>query len=164
MLHKPVSHPHPRLRPQAIVLLIAFIGTMFGYCLGLWCKNAVAAQSMLVPSLMPMIIFCGFLFNRNAVKDYFWEFWYISFFRYAFMPLIVNEFKQGTFEDCDMAKGELCPLGQGEVSRSIVYSSQVLDIPESVLPDYLYISLGYLCFLIITGYYFIRYQARKRYG
>mmetsp|Transcript_31094 Transcript_31094/g.71887 ORF Transcript_31094/g.71887 Transcript_31094/m.71887 type:complete len:605 (+) Transcript_31094:563-2377(+) len=148
----------------AIVLLIAAIGTMFGYCLGLWCKNAVAAQSLLVPSLMPMIIFCGFLFNRNAVKDYFWEFWYISFFRYAFMPLIVNEFSHGTFDNCELAKGELCPLGYGKVDRSIVYSAQVLDIPESVLPDYLYISLGYLAFLIVVGYYFIRYQARKRYG
>ena len=112
---------------------------------------------------------CG-LFLPDAHRDapplhpLFPKFWYISFFRYAFMPLIVNEFKHGTFEECDMAKGELCPLGQGRVPRSIIYSDQVLDIPESVLPDYLYISMGYLAFMIIAGYYSIRYQARKRYG
>ena len=75
-----------------------------------------------------------------------------------------NEFKHGSFEDCEIAKGQLCPLGQGRVPRSTVYSGQVLDIPESVLPDYLYISAGYLGFLIVIGYYFIRHQARKRYG
>ena len=80
------------------------------------------------------------------------------------MPLIVNEFSHGTFDNCELAKGELCPLGYGKVDRSIVYSAQVLDIPESVLPDYPYISMGYLAFLIVVGYYFIRYQARKRYG
>ena len=37
-----------------------------------------SAQAILTPALMPLIVFCGFLIQRDNVKPWFLEFWYAS--------------------------------------------------------------------------------------
>ncbi len=146
-------------------LLLACQGQAFGLLLGVFARDAQAAQAILIPAMMPMIIFCGFLLQRHDVQPYFIEFWYISFFRYGFAPLVVNEFRYGHFEQCD-SPGAHCPLGTEpiEMPRSEVLSKNVLNIPLEAVPRFAYIQLGYFGITLLVTYYSMRYQARKKYG
>ena len=89
----------------------------------------------------------------------------MSFFRYGFAPLVVNEFRRGAFEPCD-APGAHCPLGTEpvEMPRSEVLSQNVLDMPLEAVPRFAYIQLGYLGATLLVTYYAMRYQARRKYG
>ena len=149
----------------ASFLLLACQGQAFGLLLGVFARDAQGAQAILIPAMMPMIIFCGFLLQRHDVQPYFIEFWYISFFRYGFAPLVVNEFRYGHFEQCD-SPGAHCPLGTEpiEMPRSEVLSKNVLNIPLEAVPRFAYIQLGYFGITLLVTYYSMRYQARKKYG
>ena len=111
---------------------------------------------------MAQIIFCGFLIQKDDVQPYFIEFWYMSFFRYGFTPLVANEFRYGSFDDCRAAGAE-CPLGVGRVARSTVVTD-VLGFDLDAIPRYDYIQLMYFGATLVVTYYAMRYQARKQYG
>ena len=91
------------------VYMLAFIGLVYGFTIGTVAKSPQKAQQMLIPCIMPLIIFCGFLLQYDGVQIYFRPIWFASFFRYAFTILVVNEFSHGTFDKCDPSR-DFCPL------------------------------------------------------
>jgi len=124
------------------------------------------AQALLIPSIMPQLLYSGYLIQRSSVQPYFLEFWYISFFRYSFTVLAVNEFEDGHFAPCAnqlVGGDDYCPYGNGRVERSFVVTD-VLSFDENAIPRFYYVMLGYLALLLFLTYYTLRYQARRKYG
>jgi len=62
------------------------------------------------------MIFSGFLLNTNKTPDYFIWIEYMSFFKYAFRALVINEFKHITFHcrASELING-VCPIPNGTV-------------------------------------------------
>jgi len=152
----------------ATVYNLALIGLLYGFTLGTIAKSPQQAQQLMIPCIMPLIIFCGFLLQYDGVQWFFLPLWYISFFRYAFTILVVNEFYQGTFDACHPLKGDYCPLAaftplKSKVDRKLVIT-KILDFPMDAIPDYFFILLLYTVAISIIAYYTLRYQARRRYG
>mmetsp|Transcript_21042 Transcript_21042/g.67805 ORF Transcript_21042/g.67805 Transcript_21042/m.67805 type:complete len:252 (+) Transcript_21042:1291-2046(+) len=163
------------------VYLLALIGLVYGFTIGTVAKSPQKAQQLLIPCIMPLIIFCGFLLQYDGVQIYFRPIWFASFFRYAFTILVVNEFKRGNFDNCDLTK-DFCPLAAYEGSRDdsslgglggIVGTSvvkrkfvitEILDFDQDAIPKYFYILIIYAACLATTAYYILRHQARRRYG
>ncbi|KAJ8599057.1 hypothetical protein CTAYLR_007595 [Chrysophaeum taylorii] len=94
----------------AAVSALAYIGLIYGFMIGTIAHSPQKAQQLLVPAIMPLLIFCGFLIQYDGVRFYFLELWYASFFRYAFTILVVNEFSRGKFKKCHLSRHHYCPL------------------------------------------------------
>lgn len=156
----------------ATVILLAYIALVFGFMIGTVSQSAQKAQQLLVPSIMPLIIFCGFLLQWDGVRSYFLPLWYASFFRYAFTILVVNEFDSGEFDACATSENHFCPLNSYggtltedgiKVDRKYVVS-KILKFRSDAIPLYYYVLLIYALGISAAGYYLIRRQARRRYG
>lgn len=74
----------------ALLILISNIGAGVGLFLSAWFKRRYCPVT-----IIPFMIFSGFLVNDNSVPDYFMGS-YLSFIKWAFEALILNEFKDTT--------------------------------------------------------------------
>lgn len=173
------------------VCLLAYIALVYGFMIGTIAHSPQKAQQLLVPSIMPLIIFCGFLIQRDGVRPYFLELWYLSFFRYAFTILVVNEFSDGQFDPCKTSANHFCPLNaysKHNANSDPRQSNVTSGIPCDLLPDiavrvdrkyvitkmmqfrtdaiplYFYVLLVYAACISFAGYHLLKFQARRRYG
>uniref|UniRef100_A0A0G4HZB8 ABC transporter domain-containing protein n=1 Tax=Chromera velia CCMP2878 TaxID=1169474 RepID=A0A0G4HZB8_9ALVE len=81
--------------------LLCFIGTSLGLALGSVANDFKDAQQTLLPILVPLFLFSGYVIPYNSIPDYFqWLYW-VSFFQYAFSLLRINEFKGIDIHDKD---------------------------------------------------------------
>ena len=135
--------------------------------MGVFAADAQGAQALLTPSMMPLMLFCGFLIPFSEVKDYFKEFLYLSFFRYAFDALMAYEFRHGTFDYCDPSNpNHYCSLGPYKERRNQVLRKEIYDIQQRSDPSdsLLYLVIYFAVVLVVTYYTFKYKVARAKYG
>jgi len=90
----------------AITSLQACIGVGFGLAIGAIANDFAQAQAMVAPSIIPLILFSGYVIPYDQIKDYFLWLYYASFFQYGFSALQINQFHDWDFNDCDLTKME----------------------------------------------------------
>ena len=81
--------------------LLSLVGSAIGVLVGCLSKDLSAARGMILPTIVPLLIFSGYLIPRDRIPWYFTWMYYASFFQYSFGLLQVNELTNRTFtEDC----------------------------------------------------------------
>ena len=80
---------------------MSLVGGALGVVVGCLCKDVGAARTAILPTLVPLLIFSGYLIPLSRIKVYFKWCYYASFFQYSFAILQLNEFSGRTFDkDC----------------------------------------------------------------
>jgi ABC-type multidrug transport system permease subunit len=74
-----------------ILVLAANVGSSLGLLLGILAKDSGTAISLTPIVIMPFMIFSGFFVNSDNVPPYFIWIEYISFVKYGFRALVLNE-------------------------------------------------------------------------
>lgn len=68
--------------------------------MGTHAKDIQEAQGMIIPVLMPLMLFSGFFLPYEEIPFFFRWLYEISFLRYAFNVLKINQWQDVTFDDC----------------------------------------------------------------
>eukprot|EP00128_Syssomonas_multiformis_P013525 Colp12_sorted_trinity150504_noHs@26050 len=135
-------------------------GAMLGVAVGSAIPSVHFGQTVIPPVLFPLQLFSGYLIRPEQIPVYFKWLYYLSFYQYGFQITSVNEFETLVFEPCtDSADSGRCPFGPKGTGKSVL---GFLDYDPADTPRNVYILLGYLGFLILAGYFVLKYQARKR--
>jgi len=93
------------------ILLTSNAAFSLGYAISAAAPTVGVALAVGPLVLMPLLIFGGFFVNTASIPDYFIWLEYISFFKYGFEAIVVNEW-QGKLIGCD--PDEVCALTTGE--------------------------------------------------
>ncbi|GBG30506.1 ABC transporter G family member 27 [Hondaea fermentalgiana] len=101
----PIVGLYPSARQYFLYLfgtmLITAFGSALGLMLGSTSKNVQDAQSKMIPVVMPLLLFCGFLIPYSEIPYYFtWLYW-LSPFQYALSGLLIVEFEPRTLVQAD---------------------------------------------------------------
>jgi hypothetical protein len=88
-----------------VLALENFVGLSLGIMLSACFSNVTMAAQVAPAVVILFLMFSGFLINEDSVPVYFVWLKEISFIRYAFKAVAVNEFQDASF-DCN-----LCPIG-----------------------------------------------------
>ena len=78
----------------AINVLCSNVGNAYGMLLGAAAKDSNVALTLQPVVLIPFVIFSGYFINSDNVPPYFIWIEYISFVKYGFHSLVINEVKQ----------------------------------------------------------------------
>lgn len=80
-----------------ILALENFVGIALGMVISAWLKSVEMAPQVAPAFVVLFLMFSGFLINDSSVPV--WLIWlkHISFIRYAFTALAINEFKDAVF-------------------------------------------------------------------
>ncbi|CAK9014867.1 ABC transporter ATP-binding protein/permease wht-1, partial [Durusdinium trenchii] len=112
---------------DAALLCITFTAVAIAYVLGSGLKNPQSAFQFFPVVMLIPLIFSGFLILPNDIPVWYIWIFYISFIRYGYSLLVLNQFDTGlVFEACN-ATVDSCPFGEGEVSGSEVISTSGFD-------------------------------------
>lgn len=76
-----------------VLILVSNVGSAMGMLLGTAASDASVAISLVPVTLIPFMIFSGFFINTDNVPPYFIWIEYISFIKYGFHALVLNEVK-----------------------------------------------------------------------
>ena len=88
--------------------------TAIGYMFGTIFPNVASATQTIPSLLIPMVFFSGLFIAPENIPSYFIWLYYLSFLQYAYTVLVVNEFKDRSFEPCtpqQLATPGACPFG-----------------------------------------------------
>ena len=80
-----------------VLMLENFAGIALGMVISAWLKNVEMAPQVAPAFVVFFLMFSGFLINEDSVPAYLIWVREISFIRYAFRALCVNEFRGATF-------------------------------------------------------------------
>jgi len=140
-----------------ILVLVGNIGSSFGFIVGILAADSATAITLVPVTIIPMSIFSGFFLNNHNVPPYFIWVEYLSFIKYAFQGLFLNEFSDITF-NCkghELPDGVSCPIPNGQYLIK-QYEMDTLNIWECMV-----ILIGMLAFLKIVGYISLLYKMKK---
>ena len=140
------------------LLLLGLFANFVGVFIGSVAPNQTVATLAVSPAVVPPLMCAGYFFHKNdltkSIQHVVYPFWYLSYLRYTFYILVVNEFRNGQFQVCD---GEdYCPFNnyvvhpeQG-VSHDVI-AKEYLAIPQgTVLPFYYFILLGFIFGILVV--------------
>lgn len=84
-----------------ICILIYQVVVSFGYLISCITPNLQAAVTLATPSITPLFIVGGFFMNSGSISD--WWLWlkYVSWFSYGNELLVINQWDNVTFPDCN---------------------------------------------------------------
>jgi ABC-type multidrug transport system ATPase subunit len=80
--------------------VMSSIGAALGLFIGSLVSNTQQAQQVVMPTLVPLELFSGYIIPYNKIPSYFLWLYNISFFAYALSLLEINQFKGMKFSDC----------------------------------------------------------------
>jgi ABC-type multidrug transport system permease subunit len=86
---------------MSVLSMLSVIGAAIGIVVGTQCKDIQEAQGMIMPVLMPLMLFSGFFIPYDEIPVFFKWLYDLSFLRYGFNILKVNQWKNINFDDCD---------------------------------------------------------------
>jgi len=92
------------------ILLTANAAFSLGYAISAVAPTVGVALAIAPLIMMPLLIFGGFFVNTDSIPKYFIWLEYMSFFKYGFEAIVVNEWNGKTI-GCDT--GEICALTSG---------------------------------------------------
>jgi len=81
--------------------MLTMIGCSMGVMYGSRCLVPDDAIKLVMPTIMPTMLFSGFMVPFNRIPVYFKWIYYASFFQYGLGLLLINEFEDVVFSDCD---------------------------------------------------------------
>jgi hypothetical protein len=90
-----------------VMILENAVGLSLGMMLSAMFKNVQMASQLAPAVVILFLIFSGFLINEDSVPTYFVWLREISFIRYAFKAVAVNEFQGASFE-CSQSEEAVC--------------------------------------------------------
>jgi len=123
---------------------------MIGVMLGATSKDIKDAQSKLLPTIVPMLLFSGYVIPYADIPVFFRWIYYVSIFQWAFTILRINQ-----FHDLDFADG-----GTGDMYLDMVDCSAA-DHP---LAPMFGILAAYAVGTILVSYAVVRIQAVRKTG
>ena len=96
----------------AVLGILSVCGAGLGIVVGTIAKDIQEAQGLVIPILMPLMLFSGFFLPYNDIPIYFRWLYEISFLRYAFNILKINQWADVNFSDCDDSSvmSTVCPF------------------------------------------------------
>lgn len=97
----------------AVGILIGAIGVTLGFGIGVLLPSVDLAASVVVPLIMPLILFSGFLIPYPSIADRWYILWlyYVSFFQWSFKVMAISQFNYFTFKNCKSALFSNSSLG-----------------------------------------------------
>ena len=75
----------------AITVLLSNVGCAMGLLLGVLASDASVAVALVPVTILPFMLFSGFFLNSKNVPPYFIWIEYISFVKYGFRAVVLNE-------------------------------------------------------------------------
>ena len=144
------------------IILLGCVGSCLGLLIGTVVDDITFAQTLIPPLMLPLILFSGFLQRPQNISNAFKWIYHASFFQYGFQSMIIEEFQEGTFENCTSAPGEpfQCPFGPGLVPKKIVIESFGYHSADFVRN--LTILLAYIVLFVFLGHNLMKINSRKR--
>ncbi len=136
------------------MLLTSQIGSCLGFILGTFARDSNVGVSLVPITIIPFMLFSGFLVNQDSVPIYLKWFDSISFMKKIFQSLVTNEYANLTFT-CAPAPSSECPIQTGEQYLGILGFSDV-SVRDQAL-----ILLGYVIALRILGYIALWFKTKR---
>eukprot|EP00756_Hemistasia_phaeocysticola_P029706 Hpha_TRINITY_DN16247_c1_g1::TRINITY_DN16247_c1_g1_i1::g.15438::m.15438 len=177
-----------------VLLLCSGIGVSLGIAVGATSDDVRQAQQKILPTIVPMLLFSGWVIPYHNIPVFLkWVYW-ISMFQYAFAALKVNQFHGITFHDkqitggfntpvpcADIFKGNetVCamtglpstglliaklPGVETQVTGDEYLNSQNLNPDDNPIWRNVLILCAYLIVVLFPAYRVIKYKARQKSG
>jgi hypothetical protein len=139
----------------AILALMSLIGSSIGIIVGATTADLDSARSAIMPTLVPLLIFSGYLIPFQKIAPYFRWAYYASFFQYSLGGLELNEFEARVYtRDCPAETA-------AEAAYAMIHSAYP-DVPLPPLPT------NYTCsgtdYLRGQGLYPVKYGGKGGYA
>eukprot|EP00027_Filamoeba_sp_ATCC50430_P001778 CAMPEP_0168555874 /NCGR_PEP_ID=MMETSP0413-20121227/8573_1 /TAXON_ID=136452 /ORGANISM="Filamoeba nolandi, Strain NC-AS-23-1" /LENGTH=847 /DNA_ID=CAMNT_0008586765 /DNA_START=41 /DNA_END=2584 /DNA_ORIENTATION=- len=141
-----------------ILVLVTNIGSAMGMLLGVLARDSGVAVALVPVTIIPFILFSGFLVTVGGCPDWFIWMIYISFARWSFQALVLNEFTDLTITcSKDQEINGVCRTSNGNQ----VISDYGLDDAGSIL-DCVLVLIGLWVGLRIVGFLALMWKARGK--
>ncbi|KAL5006506.1 hypothetical protein ScPMuIL_015312 [Solemya velum] len=85
-----------------VAILVANAAVSLGYMISSLARNTGLALSMSAPVMMPLVLFGGPFLNNGTIRVYFVWLEYLSWYRYAYELLVINQWEGITSLECDI--------------------------------------------------------------
>jgi len=83
-----------------ILALLSTVGAALGLLVGSMVKDIQAAQQAVMPTVIPLMLFSGYLIPFAKIPSYFKWLYYSSPFAYSFNALQITVYRDVVFTDC----------------------------------------------------------------
>eukprot|EP00762_Andalucia_godoyi_P003414 ANDGO_04254.mRNA.1 ABC transporter G family member 1 len=144
------------------VILLSNVGSSVGFLLAVSAPDPDAAISLLPFVMISAMVFGGLFINTSSVPVYFLPFQMISYIKWGFEGLSINEF-EGLVLHCKSSQivyGQFCPVTSGEqVLDSLAFDSSTVALAFGILLAEFFV-FRILSFLVISV--IVRRQYTKR--
>ncbi len=137
--------------------IMSSIGAALGLFIGSQVKDTQQAQQVVMPTLVPLELFSGYLIPYNKIPDYFLWLYHISFFSYALNMLQLNQFHGMKFSDC--VRSEVCPVACFETGEELLEQLHI-DL-DSQPKNFMALGITFLV-LSILAYYGLKILISRR--
>ncbi|KAM3573414.1 hypothetical protein VYU27_004594 [Nannochloropsis oceanica] len=135
------------------------IGAALGFLVGCLTSDIQRMQQIVVPTLLPLLVFSGYMIPLARMPKYLkWLYWG-SFYQYMYSSLVINHFSGLTFTDCPTrstgsdVEGYTCKHHGEEVLAALALAPDQLVRNAGVL-------VGTLVVFLSLGYTALRYKSR----
>jgi ABC-type multidrug transport system ATPase subunit len=140
----------------AILALMSCIGSSLGIIVGATSADLDSARGAIVPTLVPLLIFSGYLIPFAQIAPYFRWAYYASFFQYSLGALEINEFAHRAYSrDCPAARA-------AEAAIALIHATYP-HVPLPPLPAN-YTTCSGRDYLEAQGLYPLKYGGRQGYA
>jgi ABC-type multidrug transport system ATPase subunit/ABC-type multidrug transport system permease subunit len=127
-----------------------FAGISLGMMLSASFKNVQMASQLAPAVVILFLIFSGFLVNEDSVPVYFVWLREISFIRYAFKAVMVNEFKGASFQ-CNPSSDPVCVSSGDQVLAKLGFDAEGLIWQSLAILGAMFCALNLFAFLILLA-------------
>lgn len=131
------------------LLLENFVGISLGMVLSASFKNVTMAAQIAPAVVILFLIFSGFLVNEGSVPAYFVWLQEVSFIRYAFKAVAVNEFQGASFE-CNEEVDAYCVTDGDQVLAQLEFDEEGLINKCAAILLAIFVALNLIAFTILV--------------
>jgi len=133
--------------------ILSCIGASLGLLIGCLVKDVAGAQQAVMPTVIPLLLFGGYVIPYNKIPIYFkWLYW-LSYFQYAYSIFSINQFYDVKFTDCDHSIISECPVACFESGEQYLdtVNNKFSDLPR----DFAAVA-GFYALFVMVGYYIMK--------
>jgi ABC-type multidrug transport system permease subunit len=137
----------------ADIASMSSIGVSIGMMLGALVQDYQGAQQVVMPTIVPLMLFSGYVIPYKQIQFYFKWLYYISFFQYALSIAEINQFRGQTFSDCSSSTS-----GDSSCYETGEQYLEDQNIQTTQLGRDFMILWAMFAGISIAGYYVMRYM------
>ncbi|KAK5645430.1 hypothetical protein RI129_006730 [Pyrocoelia pectoralis] len=126
-----------------ILILVANVAVSFGYFVSCLSNSVDMAMSIAGPMMIPVMLFGGFFINLDSIPKYFRWLSYLSWLRYGYEGLMVNQWDGINYINC--TGSETCPKNGDVILDTYHFSADNVTINSISL-------LGLICLFRMLAY------------